>query len=575
MDQRKKLSECIHNLNSFWSGWSVKAEKNGFSEKHIQKILSAFANWIACPEGASVKIIFQDVEFTSKRFRESSEQCTAVIGYGQQEFGKIELHYQEGKQTDCFEESRETDQIIIGILGERLGALAGLLAKNQEIESLKEEALSAYDRTIEAWAAAFETQHKEASGHTERVTNLAVALAKEMGFTGEQLANIRRGALLHDIGKISIPDEIISKPGKLTEEEFDVVKRSPIFAKKWLSQIELLKPALEIPYYHHEKWNGTGYPLGLSGENIPLTARMFSIVDVWDALTSDRPYRQALSREEALNLVVSQSGLHFDPNVVESFIKVLSQENFIDAPHKLRVQAFGAEKVWLQNVLITTSDWQVHAAREMFFVFLAHPEGLTKEQVGLFMWPDASTNELDIRFKNTLYRLRSAVGKQVILLSEGIYRFNPMLDYAYDVEIFTMALQRSQEAEEVHQKIKHLSHAVQQYKGDYLPEIDAFWVTPDREKYRQMNIRALMQLAQLYFDKGVFKSALKYCELALEEDSVNEEAYRLSMIIHAEAGNKAEIIRQFETCCLELEEKFNVLPSEKTQQLYEQLINKY
>ena len=572
MKKNNEIRESIQYLCDIWDNWTgdVSGDLNANS---LKKLILLLPGVLASPAGVSFRIKIKDIEATSKRFRESPDPYISSIRWGENDYGQIELHYPESKLEELSEEECEQDKTLIELLCNRLGALTDGMEKSREIQYLKQEALNAYDRTIEAWAAAFETQNKEASGHTERVTEMAVALAKEMGFDEEQLVNVRRGALLHDIGKISIPDEIISKPGKLTDEEFDVVKRSPLFAKKWLSQIEILKPALEIPYYHHEKWNGTGYPLGLSGEDIPLMARMFSIVDVWDALTSDRPYRQALSREEALNLIVSQSGSHFDPKVVENFIKVLSEENYIDIPHKIRIQAFGLEKVWVKNVLITTSDWQVHAAREMFFVFLAHPEGLTKEQVGLYMWPDASMSELDIRFKNTLYRLRSAVGKHVILLSEGIYRFNPMLDYAYDVEIFNMALQRAQQADAIHEKIKHLSHAVQQYKGDYLPDIDAFWVVPDREKYRQQNINTLMQLAQLYFDKGVLKSAMKYCELSLEEDSVNEEAHRLCMMIHAESGNKAEIIRQYETCCLELEDKFNVLPSEKTQKLYESLIN--
>ncbi|MBG0785161.1 MAG: HD domain-containing protein [Anaerolineaceae bacterium] len=572
MKKKKELRECLQTLDKFWDKWLIEVD-GAIDENNLNKLAQTLPDFSVNSESISGKIVLNGTDYCSKRFKEGIVISNSIIGWGTEEYGRMELHLPEPKLEEYPDEERELNQAIVQILGNKLGALINLLSKEEEIEYLKAEALNAYDRTIEAWAAAFETQQKEASGHTERVTDMALALAKEMGFTEEELVNVRRGALLHDIGKISIPDEIITKPGKLTEEEFDVVKRSPLFAKKWLSQIEILKPALAIPYYHHEKWNGTGYPLGLSGEDIPLAARMFSIVDVWDALTSDRPYRQALSREEALNLIVSQSGSHFDPKVVESFIKVLSDENYLDIPHKIRIQAFGSEKVWVKNVLITTSDWQVHAAREMFFVFLAYPEGLTKEQVGLYMWPDASINELDIRFKNTLYRLRSAVGKHVILLSEGIYRFNPMLDYAYDVEIFTMALKRAQEAEVAHEKIKHLSHAVQQYKGDYLPEVDAFWVIPDREKFRQQNVNALLQLAQLYFDKGVLKSALKYCELSLEEDSVNEEAHRLAMKIHAESGNKAEIIRQYETCCLELEDKFDVLPSEITQQLYKKLIN--
>jgi len=573
MKQAGTLADRIIKLNQFWREVTVSDQDNPLLEEVIWEIIQYVPNVISCPKSTSVRIILNGKEFTQKKFLESASKSTSSICFDHNEVGIIELHYKETEKEKCLDDDLEVDKVVLEILGERLSSLSAIGNKNKEIERLKVEALTAYDRTIEAWAAAFETQHKEASGHTERVMNLALALAKEMGFEDEDLINIRRGALLHDIGKISIPDNIISKPGKLTEEEYQVVKRHPLFAKKWLSQIELLKPALQIPYYHHEKWDGTGYPLGMVGEEIPLVARLFSIVDVWDALTSDRPYRRALSKEEALNLIVSQSGAHFDPNVVESFIRVLAQGKYIDALHKLRIQALGGERVWSQNVLLATSDWQVHAAREMFFVFLAHPEGLTKEQVGLCMWPDASMDELDIRFKNTLYRLRSAIGKHVILLSDGSYRFNPILDYAYDVEIFTTALQRAQETDDVHQKIKHLSHAIQQYKGEYLPEIDAFWAIPDREKYRQMNIDALIQLATQYYEKGVYKSALKYCKQAIEEDIVREDAHRLAMRIHAETGNKVEVIRQFEACRNELMERYHVSPSEQTQELYETLVN--
>ncbi len=186
----------------------------------------------------------------------------------QSQIGQVEIHYSENG-TKCSRTGLDDDGLILKLVTERLGVLSTFIEKDIEIEKLKDEALNAYDRTIEAWAAAFETQQKEASGHTERVVNLALELAREMGFPDEELVHIRRGALLHDIGKISIPDEIISKHGKLTEEEFDVVRRHPLFAKKWLSQLELLKPALQIPYYHHERWDGSGYPLGLKGEDIP------------------------------------------------------------------------------------------------------------------------------------------------------------------------------------------------------------------------------------------------------------------------------------------------------------------
>ena len=566
------FKDRLAKFNEFWEELETSEELSQVTDKALRKVVRFLPETLACPDITSTRIVYKDKTFSHGKINKTTHEIVVPIKAFQRQVGQVEIHYAENG-TKSSQAGMDDDGLILKLVTERLGVVSTMIEKDNEIEKLKGEALNAYDRTIEAWAAAFDTQQKEASGHTERVTNLALELAKEMGFAEEELVNIRRGALLHDIGKISIPDEIISKHGKLTDEEFDVVRRHPLFAKKWLSQLELLKPALQIPYYHHERWDGSGYPLGLKGEDIPLAARMFSVVDVWDALTSDRPYRRALGREEALNLIISQSGTHFDPKVVEHFVKVLSNENLINAPHQLRIQAFGGEKVWLQNILITTGDWQVHAAKEMFFVFLAHPSGLTKEQVGLYMWPDASTEELDIKFKNTLYRLRSAVGKQVILLAEGMYRFNPMLEYAFDVEIFLTSIQRASEAEDPRQKIKHLSHAIQQYNGDYLPEVDDYWAIPDREKYRQMYIDALYTIAKLYFEKEIYKSALRYCHQALEEDNANEEVHRLAMKIHAVTGNKAEIIRQYEACRMELEEKFDVEPSDQTQLLYDTLIN--
>ena len=566
------FKDRLAKFNEFWEELETSEELSQVTDKALRKVVRFLPETLACPDITSTRIVYKDKTFSHGKINKTTHEIVVPIKAFQRQVGQVEIHYAENG-TKSSQAGMDDDGLILKLVTERLGVVSTMIEKDNEIEKLKGEALNAYDRTIEAWAAAFDTQQKEASGHTERVTNLALELAKEMGFAEEELVNIRRGALLHDIGKISIPDEIISKHGKLTDEEFDVVRRHPLFAKKWLSQLELLKPALQIPYYHHERWDGSGYPLGLKGEDIPLAARMFSVVDVWDALTSDRPYRRALGREEALNLIISQSGTHFDPKVVEHFVKVLSNENLINAPHQLRIQAFGGEKVWLQNILITTGDWQVHAAKEMFFVFLAHPSGLTKEQVGLYMWPDASTEELDIKFKNTLYRLRSAVGKQVILLAEGMYRFNPMLEYAFDVEIFLTSIQRASEAEDPRQKIKHLSHAIQQYNGDYLPEVDDYWAIPDREKYRQMYIDALYTIANLYFEKEIYKSALRYCHQALDEDNANEEVHRLAMKIHAVTGNKAEIIRQYEACRMELEEKFDVEPSDQTQLLYDTLIN--
>ena len=147
-----------------------------------------------------------------------------------------------------------------------------------------------------------------------------------MGINGKNLGHIRRGALLHDIGKMGIPDSIIQKPGKLTDEEWQIMWQHPVYAHEWLSPIEFLRPALEIPYCHHERWDGTGYPRGLEGEQIPLEARIFAIVDVWDALRSDRPYRKTWSKEKTLAHIKEQSGKHFDPQVVDVFLELHSSQ---------------------------------------------------------------------------------------------------------------------------------------------------------------------------------------------------------------------------------------------------------
>ena len=181
----------------------------------------------------------------------------------------------------------------------------------------------AYDATLEGWVRALDLRHKETEGHTLRVTELTVRLARAMGVEDRDLSHIRRGALLHDIGKIGVPDSILLKPGPLTEEEWEVMRRHPVHAHEFLSPIAFLRPALGIPYCHHEKWDGTGYPRGLHGENIPVAARIFAVADVWDALTSDREYRAAWSPAKALDHIRAHAEIHFDPKVVEAFVELM------------------------------------------------------------------------------------------------------------------------------------------------------------------------------------------------------------------------------------------------------------
>ena len=181
----------------------------------------------------------------------------------------------------------------------------------------------AYDATLEGWGKALDIRDQETHGHTQRVTRMSMRLGEAMGMNEIELLHVRRGALLHDIGKIGIPDRVLLKRSKLNEEEVSTMQQHPGFAYQWLFPIEYLRPALAIPYSHHEKWDGTGYPCGLKEENIPLAARIFSVVDVWDALSSDRRYRKAWPAVRVIEHIQSLAGTHFDPHVVSTFLDLL------------------------------------------------------------------------------------------------------------------------------------------------------------------------------------------------------------------------------------------------------------
>ena len=214
-----------------------------------------------------------------------------------------------------------------------LNAIADIAANAIQRATLFEATLEsaaaltkAYEATIEGWSRALDLRDRETEGHTQRVTTLTLRLARAMGIAEPDLAHIRRGALLHDIGKIGVPDEILRKPGPLDEQEWRVMRLHPELALSLISPIAYLHQALDIPYCHHEWWDGSGYPRGLKGEAIPLAARIFSVVDVWDALLSDRAYRKAWSRAQVIDYLREQSGTHFDPCVVEVFILLQTQE---------------------------------------------------------------------------------------------------------------------------------------------------------------------------------------------------------------------------------------------------------
>ncbi len=193
----------------------------------------------------------------------------------------------------------------------------------RDLEKSNLDLAVAYETTLEGWARTLELRDRETEGHSQRVMDLTMRLARKIGLPDDEMIHIQRGAVLHDIGKMGVPDSILLKEGPLTDEEWEIMRMHPVYAYDMLSTIPFLRKAIDIPYYHHEKWDGGGYPHGLKGEDIPLPARIFAIVDVWDALCSDRPYRKAWSESETITYIKEQSGKHFDPMVVDTFLSII------------------------------------------------------------------------------------------------------------------------------------------------------------------------------------------------------------------------------------------------------------
>jgi PAS domain S-box-containing protein/putative nucleotidyltransferase with HDIG domain len=236
---------------------------------------------------------------------------------GSQIMGVISI---ESELPDAF---TEADERLISTLAAQAAITLDNNKLLEDLQKSNDRLFQAYDDTIEGWSNALDLRDKETEGHTLRVTTLTEELAREMGIPDSDMIHIRRGSLLHDIGKMGVPDRILLKPDKLTDDEWVIMREHPVYAYNLLSRIEFLRPALSIPHHHHEKWDGSGYPDGLKGEQIPLGARIFAIIDVFDALTSDRPYRPAWSRDKAINYIREQSGSQFDAKVVEAFMKLI------------------------------------------------------------------------------------------------------------------------------------------------------------------------------------------------------------------------------------------------------------
>ena len=264
------------------------------------------------------------IMFSSYLFSKKAVIYTTLLSFGSVAF----VYYLDrgGHLNSSVRYSSESQLMVIFVLF--LAACFILWVVVDDWEKIAKNLSDTYDLTLSGWGQALEFRDRETEGHSQRVVEMTVALARRLGIPEKNLDHIRRGALLHDIGKMAVPDAILLKKGPLSEDEWKVVNMHPVHARKLLENIPYLKMAREIPYSHHERWDGSGYPEGLSKEEIPFSARIFAVVDVWDALISDRPYHQAWPEEKAREYIRDQSGILFDPQVVKAFLEFMSSDEY-------------------------------------------------------------------------------------------------------------------------------------------------------------------------------------------------------------------------------------------------------
>jgi len=295
-------SDCKLRLGESWAGYVALTRE----PRYVQDLQSSPISW---PDRG---------EFAMENFQ--AYFAAPLIAKGQVK-GVLEIFHRSvmRPEADWYE--------YLEILTGQTAIALDNAALFSDLQSTNAKLAFSYDATLEGWVRALDLRDKETEGHSQRVTELTVRLAQAMGFEDEQLVQVRRGALLHDIGKLGIPDSILLKPGPLTEEEWGMMRRHPVYAYEWLSPIPYLRTALEIPYCHHERCNGSGYPRGLRGEHIPLAARIFMVVDVWDALCSDRSYRPGWPRIKILDHLRSNAGVQFDAEVVNAFLRLEAASN--------------------------------------------------------------------------------------------------------------------------------------------------------------------------------------------------------------------------------------------------------
>lgn len=323
--------------------YSIKAGL-GFPSKKIQEAVdipvtgnSAISQSIR----TKIPVIFPDINlekqlktYTADHNVKLTSSLIVPMLMGEEALGGVAVYSQSPRQWGEDEIrllSLLANQTAIAIENTRLFEAEHTARKHAEVLHMQtiqqaQDLTLAYETTIEGWSRALDLRDKETEEHTLRVTNLTLQLAQAFGVSDTELKHIRRGALLHDIGKMGIPDTILHKSGALSDEERAMMRQHPQLAYEMLSPIAYLLPALDIPYCHHEKWDGTGYPRGLTGGEIPLAARIFAVVDVFDALTSNRPYRPAWTTKKALEHIREQAGMHFDPQIVNAFLRLIGDK---------------------------------------------------------------------------------------------------------------------------------------------------------------------------------------------------------------------------------------------------------
>jgi putative nucleotidyltransferase with HDIG domain len=214
--------------------------------------------------------------------------------------------------------------ILLLVASAFIWVVVGIMERNLErVKESEAELRANYDLTLEAWAKVLEYRDRETEGHSRRLVELSTRLATALGLSAEEVNHLRRGALLHDIGKLAIPDDILLKPGALNDAERKMLQQHPVYAKQMIAQVSFLQPCVDVAYSHHERWDGLGYPEGLRGDEIPLSARIFTVVDQWDALTSDRPYRKAWTKEDVITYFQENAGKIYDPKIVDVFLTII------------------------------------------------------------------------------------------------------------------------------------------------------------------------------------------------------------------------------------------------------------